>query len=207
MIKKTAIYCRVSTQDQKTEMQLMDLRKYANDRDFKIYSEYCDNGVSGSIKKRPALDRLMNDSKKRKFDVVLVWRFDRFARSSQHLVEALHTFRHLKIDFISYQENIDTSSPLGEAIFVIISAMSQLERDIIRERVRAGLNNARNKGTRLGRPEVKVDMVQFQKMQESGYSGRKMAKELGVSRTTITRLLSNNRVAFKPSDITTESVQ
>ena len=163
MTKKAAIYCRVSTSDQKTDMQLMDLRKYAKDRGMSIHQEYVDNGISGSIKKRPALDKLMADAKKKRFDLVLVWRFDRFARSSRHLVEALHTFRHLGIDFISFNENIDTSSPLGEAIFTIISAMSQLERDIIRERVKAGLNNARAKGKRLGRPEVNIDIRQFEK--------------------------------------------
>lgn len=136
----------------------MDLRKYSGDRGFTIFQEYIDNGISGSIKKRPALDNLMSDAKKKKFDVVLVWRFDRFARSSRHLVEALHTFRHLGIDFISFNENIDTGSPLGEAMFIIISAMAQLERDIIRERVKAGLRSARNKGKTLGRPEVKVDL-------------------------------------------------
>lgn len=139
-------------------MQLMDLRKYSGDRGFTIFQEYIDNGISGSIKKRPALDNLMSDAKKKKFDVVLVWRFDRFARSSRHLVEALHTFRHLGIDFISFNENIDTGSPLGEAMFIIISAMAQLEGDIIRERVKAGLRSARNKGKTLGRPEVKVDL-------------------------------------------------
>ncbi len=195
MEKKAAIYCRVSTQDQKTEMQLLDLRKYANDRGFKIYSEYCDNGISGSIKKRPALDRLMNDSKKKKFDVVLVWRFDRFARSSQHLVEALNTFRHLKIEFISFNENIDTGSPLGEAMFTIISAMAQLERDIIRERVKAGLKNAKNKGKTLGRPKAKVDVATVREMQNKGYSLRKMAIELKVNASTLCRHLNNNSVA------------
>ncbi len=199
MKNEAALYCRVSTNDQKTDMQLNDLRKYAAQRNLTIYQEYIDNGISGSIKKRPALDSLMADAGKKRFDVILVWRFDRFARSSRHLVEALHTFRHIGIDFISYNENIDTGSPLGEAMFTIISAMAQLERDIIRERVKAGLKNARKKGKTLGRPELEVDKAQFQKIQESGYSGRKMAKELGVSRTTITRLLSNNRVAFKPS--------
>ncbi len=157
MKKKCAIYCRVSTSEQKTDMQLNDLRKYASDRGFIIFNEYVDNGFSGSIKKRPALDQLMADAQKKKFDVVLVWRFDRFARSSRHLVEALHTFRHFSINFISFNENIDTGSPLGEAMFTIISAMAQLERDIIRKRVKAGLKNARNKGKTLGRPEVKVD--------------------------------------------------
>ena len=193
MKKKAAIYCGVSTSDQKTEMQLMDLRKYANDRGFKIYSEYCDNGISGSIKKRPALDCLMNDSKKKKFDVILVWRFDRFARSSQHLVEAPHAFRHLDIQFISYNENIDTGSPLGEALFTIISAMAQLERDIIRERVKAGLKNARQKGEKLGRPKAGVDLDRIRKMRKSGDSFRRISREMDIPKSTLSRLLNDGR--------------
>ena len=198
MKKKAAIYCRVSTNDQKTDMQLMDLRKYANDRGVTIFKEYVDNGISGSIKKRPALDQLMNDSKKKKFDVVLVWRFDRFARSSRHLVEALHTFKHLGIDFISFNENIDTGSPLGEAMFTIISAMAQLERDIIRERVKAGLKNAKNKGKTLGRPKVEVDVNAIRKMQNNGDSVRKIANCMDVSIATISRLLNNKGVTKTP---------
>ena len=203
MKKKAAIYCRVSTQDQNTDMQTNDLRKYALDRGFNIVDEFVDNGISGSIKKRPALDKLMEDAKKKKFDIVLVWRFDRFARSSRHLVEALHTFKHLGIDFISYNENIDTSSPLGEAIFTIISAMSQLERDIIRERVKAGLKNAKNIGTKLGRPKVKVSASKAKEMQNNGLSVRSIAKELNTSPATISRILNNQSVS-KTSEISIE---
>ena len=188
---KAAIYCRVSTTDQKTDMQLQDLRKFAQDRGIRIYQEYIDNGISGSIKKRPALDNLMADAKKKKYDVVLVWRFDRFARSSRHLVEALHAFRHLGIDFISYNENIDTGSPLGEAMFTIISAMAQLERDIIRERVKAGLRTARNKGKTLGRPKALVDINKLKEMKNSGDSVRYIASRMDVSTATVSRLLNS----------------
>ena len=198
---KAAIYARVSTNDQKTDMQLTDLRKFAKDRGFTIFNEYVDNGFSGSIRKRPALDQLMADGKKKKFDVLLVWRFDRAARSSQHLVEMLHTFRHLGIDFISFQENIDTSSPLGEAIFTIISAMSQLERDIIKERVKAGLNNARNKGITLGRPKMKVDLDLLKKLQNNGYSVRKIASTMDISTATVSRLLNNSTVTKTPVNL------
>ncbi len=171
----------MSTNDQKTDMQLADLRKFAKDRGLTIFNEYIDNGVSGSIKSRPALDKLMADAKKNKIDVMLVWRFDRFARSSKHLVEALHTFKHLGIDFISYNENIDTGSPLGEAIFTIVSAMAQLERDIIRERVKAGLRNAVNKGKRLGRPKLSVDVCKMKEMQNNGDSVRYIASRMNIS--------------------------
>ncbi len=122
-----------------------------------MYQEYCDNGVSGTKDSRPALNQLMNDAKKCRFDVVLVWRFDRFSRSTKHLILALEEFRNLGIDFVSYQENVDTSSPLGGAILTIISAVAQLERDIIVERVKAGLRKAKENGKRLGHPRVTVD--------------------------------------------------
>jgi len=137
-----ALYCRVSTTDQSTESQLLDLRRYTSDRGWIIFNEYLDEGISGTKDKRPALDQLMADSKKRRFDTVLVWRFDRFARSTKHLILAMEEFKNLGIDFVSYQENIDTSSPLGGAIFTIISAVAELERDIIAERVKAGLRRA-----------------------------------------------------------------
>jgi len=149
---KVAIYARVSTTDQSTDSQLLDLRRYISDRGWQIYQEYCDNGVSGTKDSRPALNELMGDAKKRRFDMVLVWRFDRFARSTRHLINALEEFKNLNIDFVSYQENIDTSSPLGGAIFTIISAVAQLERDIIAERVKMGLRRAVESGKQLGRP-------------------------------------------------------
>ena len=154
------IYARVSTCEQSTDSQLLDLRRYTKERGWQLYREYTDNGVSGTKDSRPALNELMNDAKKRHFDAVLVWRFDRFARSTKHLILALGEFRNLSIDFVSFQENIDTSSPLGSAIFTIISAVAQLERDIIAERVKAGLRRAKKNGKKLGRPKVKVDLDQ-----------------------------------------------
>ena len=150
MEKKVAIYVRVSTKDQSVDMQLNDLERYSGERGLNVFKIYEDSGVSGTKETRPALNELMDDAKKRKLDVVLVWRFDRFARSTKHLVTALYEFRNLGIDLISYQENIDTSSPLGEAIFTIISAMSKLERDIIAERVKGGLRKAKANGKQQG---------------------------------------------------------
>ncbi len=149
---RVALYARVSTTDQSTDSQLLDLRRYVSERGWDSFREYVDEGISGTKDSRPALNALMNDARKRKFDVVLVWRFDRFARSTKHLILALEEFRNLGIDFVSYQENIDTSSPLGSAIFTIISAVAQLERDIIAERVKAGLRRAVGAGKQLGRP-------------------------------------------------------
>ena len=132
----------------------------------------------------------MNDARKRRFDVVLVWRFDRFARSTKHLVLALEEFKNLGIDFVSYQENIDTSSPLGAAIFTIISAVAQLERDIIAERVKSGLRRARDNGKRLGRPRASVDLQRVRKMALAGLSHRTIARRLRTSHTTVRRILA-----------------
>ncbi len=121
---RVALYARVSTTEQSTDSQLLDLRRYVRERGWNIFKEYVDEGISGTTDSRPALNELMNDAKKRRFDVVLVWRFDRFARSTRHLINALEEFKNLRIDFVSYQENIDTSSPLGSAIFTIISAVA-----------------------------------------------------------------------------------
>ncbi len=177
---KIAIYARVSTDQQSTDMQLAELRRYCESRGFQIYHEYIDHGFSGAKKKRPGLDQLMDDAHKRKFDVVLVYRFDRFARSTRHLLEALESFRSLNISFISYNENIDTSSPLGQAMFTICSAISQLERDIIRERVISGLRNAKAKGVKLGR-KITVEKDKVLGLRAKGMSFREIAKELGIS--------------------------
>ncbi len=189
--KRVAIYVRVSTKDQSVDMQLNDLERYSQERGLSVFKVYKDNDVSGTKETRPALDELMNDAKKRKFDVVLVWRFDRFARSTKHLVNALYEFRNLGIDFISYQENIDTSSPLGEAIFTIISAMSKLERDIIAERVKGGLRKAKANGKRLGRPKSEVDTDKIVEYRKQNKSIRQIAKELGLSNNLVFRTLQN----------------
>jgi len=177
---RIALYCRVSTTDQSTDSQLLDLRRYVSDRGWQTFREYCDNGISGTKDSRPALNEMMGDAKKRKFDVILVWRFDRFARSTRHLINALEEFKNLGIDFVSYQENIDTSSPLGGAIFTIISAVAQLERDIIAERVKMGLRRAVENGKRLGRPKVLVDVKRVHQMRAEGMSLREIGREVGI---------------------------
>jgi len=196
-MKRVAIYARVSTSEQSTESQLLDLRRYIKERGWQLYREYTDDGVSGTKDSRPALNELMNDAKKRRFDAVLVWRFDRFARSTKHLILALEEFRNLGIDFVSFQENIDTSSPLGSAIFTIISAVAQLERDIIAERVKAGLRRAKENGKRLGRPQVKVDLEQVKALRTKGYSTRAIAEELGLAKSTAANLVKNMQISPK----------
>jgi DNA invertase Pin-like site-specific DNA recombinase len=174
------------------QSQLLDLRQYSKSRGWEIYREYCDEGVSGAKDSRPALDQLMNDARKRLFDVVLVWRFDRFARSTKHLILALEEFRHLGIDFVSYQENVDTSSPLGTAIFTIISAVAQLERDIIAERVKAGLRRAQKNGSMIGRPRLEVSWDEIHELRVQGLSLRKIAERVGVSKDSVANLLKSS---------------
>ncbi len=185
-----ALYARVSTMDkgQDPEVQLGPLREYATARGWTVHQEYVDQGVSGTKERRPALDQLMADAKRRLFDVLLVWRFDRFARSTRHLINALHEFRHLGIAFVSYQENLDTSSPLGEAMFTIIGAMAQLERDITRERVRAGVARARARGKRLGRPRKVFHRDKVEQLRAQGMSFRQIGKRLGISPALALRL-------------------
>jgi len=167
---KIVLYTRVSTCEQKVDMQLSDLRRYSKQRGFDVYKEYSDEGISGTKDRRPALDELMEDARKRKFDAVLCWRFDRFARSTKHLITSLEEFRHLGIEFISYQENIDTSSPLGKAIFTIVSAIAELERNIIIERVKAGIRRAKENGKRLGRPKrLNLNVEELQKIVRREY--------------------------------------
>jgi DNA invertase Pin-like site-specific DNA recombinase len=162
--KKVAIYTRVSTDEQKTGLQLMDLKEYVQRRRYEIFHFYEDI-VSGAAKERKALDQLMDDAKKRKFDIVLVWKFDRFARSLKMLVDGLALFQELGIDFISYKENIDTTTSMGKLIFNINSAYAEFERDIIRDRVIAGIKAKREKTDIWGRRNIASDVqIQIQEL-------------------------------------------
>jgi DNA invertase Pin-like site-specific DNA recombinase len=183
----------VSTKDQNCELQIRDLRAYCQARGFELVSEYVDVGQSGAKDSRPELNKLMDDARKRQFDAIVVWRFDRFARSTKHLLSALEEFRSLGIQFISYQENIDTSSALGQALFTIVSAVAQLERDLIRERVSAGIRNARANGKRLGRPRVKTNLEEILQLRAEGHSLRKIAAKLGIGDGTVRDRLKDQR--------------
>ena len=184
-----ALYARVSTDGQDPELQLMALRAHAVNRGWTIMDEFIDQGYSGAKEKRPALDRLMKVAWAGTVQAVLVWRFDRFARSVKHLIKALEQFRSLNVNFISFQEQFDTSTPIGQAMFTIIGAMAQLERDIIRERVRAGLAVAKARGRRLGRPSVRVNAQELTLLKTSGLSLHEMARQLRCSRSTVRRRL------------------
>lgn len=187
-MKKVAIYARISTSDknQDIDTQLFPLREYIKRREWQIYEIYADQ-ISGSKENRPSLNKLMKDAYKKKFDCVLVFRFDRFARSTKHLITALETFSSLGIDFISYQESVDTTTPAGKMLFTMISAFAEFERSIIQERVRAGLAKAKAKGKTLGRPKVKVDVDQIKDLRKEGFSIRKIAELVGVPKTTVSQ--------------------
>jgi DNA invertase Pin-like site-specific DNA recombinase len=137
-------------------MQLRELREYCKNRGWQVVGEFVDSGFSGGADSRPQLDRLMADAHRRRFDVVVVWKFDRFARSVSHLLRALETFRSLGIEFCSLSEQVDTTTAMGKMVFTVLAAVAELERALIGDRVRAGLRNARAKGQRLGRPSKKI---------------------------------------------------
>jgi DNA invertase Pin-like site-specific DNA recombinase len=187
--KTVALYARVSTLDQSCDMQLEDLRRYA--ARFGRSCEYVDVGVSGTQRRRPQLDALMKDAHKRRFDVLLVWKFDRFARSVKHLVDSLEEFRALGIDFISYTEGVDTTTPSGELLFHIMGAVAQFERDLIAERVRAGIAHARAMGKPIGRPRARIDAEQAKALRQQGQSLRGIARVMGVPVSRVRRALSD----------------
>ena len=184
---KIAIYARVSTKNgQDPEMQIAELREYARNRCWKIAGEYVDKGISGASDSRPELNRLMADASRRRFDVIAVWKFDRFARSVSHLLRALETFRALGIEFVSLSESIDTSTPTGKMVFTVLASVAELERSLIGERVRAGLRNAKARGTRLGRPALKdLSVAEAQRLRaerrRSRMSFKALAEKYGVS--------------------------
>jgi DNA invertase Pin-like site-specific DNA recombinase len=182
---QTAIYARVSTTNgQDPEMQLRELREYCGRRGWEVGREYVDVGISGAKEKRPELDKLLADAHRRHFDAVVVWKFDRFARSVSHLLRALEDFRSLGIEFVSLSEQVDTSTPTGKMVFTVLGAVAELERSLIAERVRAGLRNARAKGRRLGRPPKALDPGEIRRLRAQGASWRAVGRALRVSAAT-----------------------
>jgi DNA invertase Pin-like site-specific DNA recombinase len=189
MTTRVALYARVSTStgQQDPEMQLRELREYAKHRGLTIIGEYIDK-MTGSKESRPALNRLMADASRRKFDAVLVWKLDRFGRSLRHLVNALAELEALGLSFISLRDNLDLSTPSGRLMFQIIGAMAEFERSLIQERVKAGLRNAKAKGQRLGRPRADIDKAEVLAMRNAGASWRTIAKKLGIGLGTAHRI-------------------
>jgi DNA invertase Pin-like site-specific DNA recombinase len=191
--KRAGIYVRVSTGEQDTAMQERELVEYVKRRGWSLYKIYSDKGVSGATEKRPALDALFDDCRRLKIEVVVVWKFDRFARSLKQLLHALELFRELGIGFVSCTEAIDTSLPHGEMLFQIIGAIAQWERSLIVERVKAGLQHARSQGKRLGRPPLRVlkpkDVAELRKERKRTKAPfRTLATKYGISVFTAYKL-------------------
>ena len=194
-MKRAALYLRVSTLDQHPETQLHDLRGLAAQRGYEIVEEYTDR-ISGAKAKRPGLDEMLADARRGKFDVVLVWAFDRLARSVRHFLEVLDELNHLEIAFASFREQVDTGGPLGRAMIVIIGAIAELERSLIIERVRAGMRRARLEGQRLGRPPLKVDREGLLRDRSRGHSLSQLAKIYGISRASVVRVLQPEKAGM-----------
>ena len=192
-MKRAALYCRVSTVDQNPESQNLDLKQFAAQRGFQIVQNYTDHGFSGTKARRPALDQLMEDARRHKFDVLMVWSIDRLARSTKHLLQTLDELNGLGIQFLSQREAIDTEGPLGRAIVVIVSAMAELERCVIIERVRAGMRRAKLEGRRIGRAPLQVNRAALLRDRERGLSLNQLAKAHDISKASVCRVLKEER--------------
>jgi DNA invertase Pin-like site-specific DNA recombinase len=187
---RCAIYCRVSTDAQNTENQKRDLLRYCESRGWEIFETFEDVGISGAKDDRPGLNALMKAAKQRQFTSVVVWKFDRFARSTQHLLRALEEFRALGIDFVSCSEGIDTSTPMGKMIFTFLGAIAEFERSLIQERVKAGIARAQEDGVHCGRPRVGFDVNTAIELKRQGLSWKKLSTRMGVSISTLRRVLT-----------------
>jgi len=189
---RAALYARVSTtQGQTCENQLLELRRYCDARGWAVFREYADQGISGSKDRRPALDQLVSDAKRRRFDVVLAWRLDRVGRNLRHLVLLLEELQAIGVGFVSLNEGIDLGTPAGRLQLHILGALAEFERERIRERVLAGVARAKAQGVRLGRPRRRIDPERVASV--AGLPEREAARRLGIPRSTFQRWLAENR--------------
>jgi putative DNA-invertase from lambdoid prophage Rac len=191
-ILKAAIYARVSTQDQNCEMQVRELREYAGRRGWQIVGDYIDTGWSGAKASRPELDRLMKDAALRRFDAVLVWKLDRFGRSVRNCLDGIESLRTNGVRFLAVSQSIDTdeSNPTARLLLHILASVAEFERELIRERVRAGIKSAKHKGKQLGRKRVVFDRSRAEEMHQAGATVREIAIALQVGRGTVQRFLA-----------------
>lgn len=187
-MKRVVLYSRVSSIEQHPETQLCDLRPLATARGYETVGQYSDT-ISGSKAKRPGLDQLMSDARRGRFDVMLVWSFDRVARSVKHFLEVLDELNHLNIALVSFRENIDTGGPLGRAMIVIVGAIAELERSLIVERVKSGMRRAKLQGVRIGRARLDVDREQVVTDRRTGMSLTLVARKHSISRASVCRLM------------------
>jgi len=187
---RLALYARVSTIDQRPEIQIESLRSYAQARGLVVVGEYLDHGVSGAKDRRPALDRLMSDARRRVFDVIACVKLDRLARSVHHLTSLAREFQALGIDLVVLDQAIDTSTPAGRLLFHVLGSIAEFERDLIRERTVAGMTSAKRRGARVGRPRTVLSRSQLAAAVQAGGSLAEVARLLGTSRATARRLLA-----------------
>jgi DNA invertase Pin-like site-specific DNA recombinase len=211
MKKAAAIYVRVSTPDQHVESQLYDLRQLALDRGFEVVQEYCDWGVSGRKARRPGLDTLMADARRKKFSVVLVAAFDRMARGVKHFLQVMDEFDSLGIEFVSRRENIDTSGPMGRLFLTLIGSIAELESDLIRERVLAGMRRAKLDGVRIGRAPMNIDRPAIVRDRLSGMTLTAVSKKWGISRSLVCKLVkragAGDRGSMQPPPHVVDAVE
>jgi DNA invertase Pin-like site-specific DNA recombinase len=195
---KAALYARVSTQNhhQDPEVQLREQREYCQRKAWEIAAEYVDRGISGTKESRPQLNRLMADAAEKKFDAVIVWKFDRFARSSSHLLKALESFKALGIEFVSLTENVDTATAVGKMVFTVLGAVAEMERSLTVERIRAGMRNAKAKGHKPGptQPRIALNLDEIRVRIANGESQRQIAISLGVSPSLLTKRLQTEAI-------------
>lgn len=184
---RIAIYARVSTDDQKADLQLDALRQHAQMRGLTIHREYVDH-ISGAKESRPALNEMLADARRGKFSAVAVWKIDRLGRSVAHLLTVLSELQTLGVAFVSIQEAIDTGTPAGRMVFTFLGAVAEFERAIIAERVKAGMQAAKMRGRHCGRPKAKVDLALAQKLRFEGKPLREVALSVGSSEATLSRL-------------------
>ena len=190
-MKKVGVYLRVSTTDQNPGAQRCDLQQLVQQRGWQVVDEYVDT-ISGVKARRPGLDRLMKDARRGRLDVVAVWSFDRIGRSVRHFLQTVDEFHHLNVEFVSFRENIDTTGPTGRIVMVILSAVGELERNLIIERVRSGMRRARLEGQHIGRPRLVVDHDAVLRDRQRGFSIRQISKLHRLSRTSVCRVLDNS---------------
>jgi DNA invertase Pin-like site-specific DNA recombinase len=186
---KIAIYCRVSKLDQDPALQDHETAEHARARGWEIVDTYTDHGISGAKERRPQLDRMMKDARKRRFDAILVWRSDRLFRSLRHMVECIEELSGLGVGFVSAREPFDTTTPTGKLMLHLVAAFAEFERAVLIERVRAGLAVARRKGKRLGRPRVRVDVDRARELRAQGMPLRAVARSVGCGVATLCRAL------------------
>ena len=192
-MKKIVIYGRISTDDQNIESQLQAVRKYCSNQDWTITKEYIDKGISGSKDSRPSLDKLKSDCKKGTIQAVVVFKFDRIARSTSHLLECLNLFQRYGVDFVSVTEGVDTSTSVGKMVYTFLGAIAEFERSLIQERVKSGIQRAKNVGVHCGRPRIGFDINKAIELKKQGLGYKQIAKVLnhGVSHMTVYRYLKD----------------